>query len=76
MLPVYLDQAPEPRPPGEWRLALTREGRMLAIRARIVADVGGYLMPTTAMPPRISRPAPGWATSSSARGAKGASSVI
>jgi carbon-monoxide dehydrogenase large subunit len=32
-------------------LALTREGRMLAIRARIVADVGGYLMPTTAMPP-------------------------
>ena len=32
-------------------LALTREGRMLAIRARIVADLGGYLMPTTAMPP-------------------------
>ena len=24
---------------------------MLAIRARIVADLGGYLMPTTAMPP-------------------------
>jgi carbon-monoxide dehydrogenase large subunit len=32
-------------------LALTRDGRMLAIRARLVADVGGYLMPTTAMPP-------------------------
>ena len=32
-------------------LALTGDGRMLAIRARIVADVGGYLMPTTAMPP-------------------------
>ena len=32
-------------------LALTRDGRMLAIRARIVADLGGYLMPTTAMPP-------------------------
>jgi uncharacterized membrane protein len=26
MLPVYLDQPPEPRPPGEWRLAMTREG--------------------------------------------------
>ena len=26
MLPVYLDQPPEARPPGEWRLAMTREG--------------------------------------------------
>lgn len=26
VLPVYLDQAPEPRPPGQWKLALTREG--------------------------------------------------
>ena len=32
-------------------LALTRDGRMLAIRARLVADLGGYLIPTTAMPP-------------------------
>jgi carbon-monoxide dehydrogenase large subunit len=32
-------------------LALTREGRMLAIRAAIYADLGGYLMPTTAIPP-------------------------
>jgi uncharacterized membrane protein len=26
MLPVYLDQPPEPRPVGDWRLAMTREG--------------------------------------------------
>jgi aerobic carbon-monoxide dehydrogenase large subunit len=32
-------------------LALARDGRMLAIRARIQADLGGYLMPTTALPP-------------------------
>jgi aerobic carbon-monoxide dehydrogenase large subunit len=32
-------------------LALARDGRMLAIRARLVADLGGYLIPTTAIPP-------------------------
>jgi carbon-monoxide dehydrogenase large subunit len=31
-------------------LALTREGRMLAVRARIYADLGGYLMTPTAIP--------------------------
>jgi aerobic carbon-monoxide dehydrogenase large subunit len=31
-------------------LALDGEGRMLALRARIWADLGGYLMPTTAIP--------------------------
>jgi aerobic carbon-monoxide dehydrogenase large subunit len=32
-------------------LALDDDGRMLALRARIFADLGGYLMPTTAIPP-------------------------
>ncbi len=32
-------------------LALDAEGRMLALRSRIWADLGGYLMPTTAIPP-------------------------
>jgi aerobic carbon-monoxide dehydrogenase large subunit len=31
-------------------LALDEDARMLAIRARIRADLGGYLMPTTAIP--------------------------
>jgi carbon-monoxide dehydrogenase large subunit len=31
-------------------LALDGDARMLAIRARIWADIGGYLMPTTAIP--------------------------
>ena len=31
-------------------LALDADGRMLALRARIWADLGGYLMPTTAIP--------------------------
>jgi aerobic carbon-monoxide dehydrogenase large subunit len=31
-------------------LALDTDGSMLAVRARIVADLGGYLMPTTAIP--------------------------
>jgi aerobic carbon-monoxide dehydrogenase large subunit len=31
-------------------LALDADGSMLALRARIVADLGGYLMPTTAIP--------------------------
>jgi carbon-monoxide dehydrogenase large subunit len=31
-------------------LALDSGGRMLAVRARILADLGGYLMPTTAIP--------------------------
>ena len=32
-------------------LALDGDGRMLAVRARIVADLGAYLLPTTAIPP-------------------------
>jgi aerobic carbon-monoxide dehydrogenase large subunit len=32
-------------------LALGADGTMLALRARIWADLGGYLMPTTAIPP-------------------------
>jgi aerobic carbon-monoxide dehydrogenase large subunit len=32
-------------------LALAADGRMLALRARIRADLGAYLMPTTAIPP-------------------------
>jgi len=31
-------------------LALDGDGRMLALRARLWADLGGYLMPTTAIP--------------------------
>ncbi len=31
-------------------LALDGDGTMLALRARICADLGGYLMPTTAIP--------------------------
>ena len=36
---------------AEVELALDAEGRMLALRSRIWADLGGYLMPTTAIPP-------------------------
>ena len=36
---------------GDVELALTADGRMLAVRARIVADLGAYLQPTTAIPP-------------------------
>ena len=32
-------------------LALTSGGRMLGLRAHIVADLGAYLLPTTAIPP-------------------------
>ena len=32
-------------------LALTGDGRMLAVRARIRADLGAYLLPATAIPP-------------------------
>ena len=32
-------------------LALTSGGRMLALRAKLVADLGAYLLPTTAIPP-------------------------
>jgi carbon-monoxide dehydrogenase large subunit len=32
-------------------LALSGDGRMLAVRARIYADVGAYLLPSTAIPP-------------------------
>src|SRR5436190_10818909 len=32
-------------------LALAADGRMLALRARIVADLGAYLLPITAIPP-------------------------
>jgi carbon-monoxide dehydrogenase large subunit len=36
---------------AEVELALDAEANMLAVRARIWADLGGYLMPTTAIPP-------------------------
>jgi carbon-monoxide dehydrogenase large subunit len=32
-------------------LALDAEGRILALRARLLADLGAYLLPSTAMPP-------------------------
>jgi carbon-monoxide dehydrogenase large subunit len=35
----------------EVELALDRDGRMLALRARILADLGAYLLPSTAIPP-------------------------
>jgi aerobic carbon-monoxide dehydrogenase large subunit len=35
---------------ADMELALDADGRMLAVRARIWADLGGYLMPTTAIP--------------------------
>jgi carbon-monoxide dehydrogenase large subunit len=37
---------------GELELALDADGRMLALRARLWADLGGYLLSTTAIPPR------------------------
>jgi carbon-monoxide dehydrogenase large subunit len=37
---------------AEVELALDDEGRMLALRARILADLGAYLMPATGIPPR------------------------
>ena len=36
---------------AEVKLALDASGRMLALRARIRADLGAYLLPTTAIPP-------------------------
>jgi aerobic carbon-monoxide dehydrogenase large subunit len=36
---------------GEVELALAADGRMLAVRTRIVADLGAYLLTTTAIPP-------------------------
>jgi aerobic carbon-monoxide dehydrogenase large subunit len=36
---------------GEVELALDADGRMLALRARLVADTGAYLHPATAVPP-------------------------
>ncbi|HET9104190.1 MAG TPA: xanthine dehydrogenase family protein molybdopterin-binding subunit [Solirubrobacteraceae bacterium] len=36
---------------GDLELALDGEGRMLALRARLWADLGGYLLTTTAIPP-------------------------
>jgi aerobic carbon-monoxide dehydrogenase large subunit len=36
---------------AEVELALAADGRMLAVRARITADLGAYLLPATAMPP-------------------------
>ncbi len=36
---------------GELELALDADGRMLGIRARLRADLGAYLLPTTATPP-------------------------
>jgi carbon-monoxide dehydrogenase large subunit len=37
---------------AEVELALDGDGRMLALRARILADLGAYLMPATGIPPR------------------------
>ena len=36
---------------AEVELALDADGRMLALRARILADLGAYLMPATGIPP-------------------------
>jgi carbon-monoxide dehydrogenase large subunit len=36
---------------GELELALDGEGRMLALRAALMADLGAYLLPNTAIPP-------------------------
>jgi len=36
---------------GELDLALDAEGRMLALRARLWSDLGGYLLTTTPLPP-------------------------
>jgi carbon-monoxide dehydrogenase large subunit len=36
---------------GELELALSGEGRMLAVRARLLADLGAYMLSTTAIPP-------------------------
>jgi aerobic carbon-monoxide dehydrogenase large subunit len=36
---------------AEVELALDDDGRMLGVRARLVADLGAYLMPATAVPP-------------------------
>jgi len=36
---------------ADLELALTRDGEMLALRARIYADLGAYLLPSTAIPP-------------------------
>jgi carbon-monoxide dehydrogenase large subunit len=36
---------------GDLELALASDGRMLAIRARLLADLGAYLLPTTPIPP-------------------------
>ncbi len=36
---------------GELELALDAEGRMLALRAALTADLGAYLLPNTAIPP-------------------------
>jgi aerobic carbon-monoxide dehydrogenase large subunit len=36
---------------GDVELALDRDGRMLALRARLWADLGAYLFPSTAIPP-------------------------
>lgn len=38
---------------GEVELALDRDGRILALRARVWCDLGAFLLPTTAFPPRI-----------------------
>jgi aerobic carbon-monoxide dehydrogenase large subunit len=36
---------------AEVELALDADGRLLAVRARILADLGAYLLPATAIPP-------------------------
>ena len=37
---------------GDLELALDADGRMLALRARLWSDLGGYLLTTTPIPPR------------------------
>jgi carbon-monoxide dehydrogenase large subunit len=36
---------------GDLELALDADGRMLALRGRLLADLGAYLLPTTPVPP-------------------------
>jgi carbon-monoxide dehydrogenase large subunit len=46
LLAAYQGRAIE----GELELALDADGRMLGLRARLLADLGGYLLTTTAVP--------------------------
>ena len=44
-------RAAGPRAARAVELALDADGRILALRARLLADLGAYLLPSTAMPP-------------------------